>query len=159
MLIEKTVDIFEAQIDILVHQCNCFHTFGGGIARVIADKFPEAFDADLNTPKGDPKKMGTLSLARVNADRGSQIDVIVNLYGQFKTSSSERMTSYDALDTGLRALEQRLVSKGKQNMVVGVPYQLGSGLGGGNWNVVKTILSEVFDKSPVHCMICRREED
>ena len=42
------IDLAEAgEFNIIVHGCNCFETMGSGIAREIHDRYPAAFDADV----------------------------------------------------------------------------------------------------------------
>lgn len=38
-----------SQFDGVAHGCNCFHSFGAGVARLIRDKFIDAWKADLET--------------------------------------------------------------------------------------------------------------
>ena len=155
MINQIAKDIFEADIDILVHSANCMCIMGGGIARQIAQKFPEAQDVDNKTVKGDKRKLGTYSSAKVNHAR---IKYIVNLYGQYDISSSKRMTSYDALVSGMEELKAKLIEKKVDNLTIGFPYKLGSGLGGGNWRVVKTIIEEVWADYPGQIFICKHPD-
>ena len=147
-------DIFSAPIDILCHGCNCQNVFGGGLALEVKKRFPEAYEADLKTLKGDKNKLGTYSKASVK-DGSSRAKYIVNIYSQFKMSSGERETSYDALTTAFEYLERMLTSKGNSDLIVGVPYLLGCGLGRGNWKIVESILFSVFESSPVKLLICK----
>ncbi|MGJ4995019.1 hypothetical protein ACQR0Z_11425 [Bradyrhizobium sp. HKCCYLS3077] len=41
----------DGHIDVIVHGCNCQCTMGAGIAKSIKDIFPEAYAADLSTPR------------------------------------------------------------------------------------------------------------
>jgi len=144
----------DPQVNVIAHQCNCFHTMGGGIARIIAQMYPEAVRADNETPHGDESKMGTFSVATVQ--RGDKKIRIVNMYGQYKTSNTERMTRYDALHDALFELEATIrASVNVDQYIVGVPYGLGSALGGGSWTIVRAILERIFGKSPVQLHIIR----
>jgi|SRR6478736_1567031 len=139
------------KVNVIVHQCNCHHIMGGGIARIISQLYPEAKDADLKTPYGDPEKMGSYSHARTKDGK-----VIVNVYSQFRTSSGERETSYDALTIALTKLEASLRnSSNGTKYVLGVPYGLGSDLARGSWTVVRAIIESVFAKSPIEMHIVR----
>ena len=33
-------DLLKSDVPAIIHQCNCFHTMGGGIAVQIASKYP-----------------------------------------------------------------------------------------------------------------------
>ena len=46
----------EGVFDVIIHGCNCFCTMGAGIAKAIKARFPEAYQADCQTPKGDRAK-------------------------------------------------------------------------------------------------------
>jgi len=47
------------RFDVIIHGCNCFCTMGAGIAKLIRDNFPEAYQADLETVVGNKEKLGT----------------------------------------------------------------------------------------------------
>ncbi len=128
------IDQFEqGQYDIIIHQCNCFNNMGSGIARVIAEKYPEVDQADKNTPLGDINKLGTY--IAVETRHG----IIVNAYSQYSYGSSYGTpTSYLAQRQILKDLAK--VYKGKR---IGT-YQLGCNRGGADWDVVRPILSQTI---------------
>ena len=66
------------QFDVIVHGCNCYHAMGGGIAREVKDRLPEAYQADKATGKGDLTKIGAYSSA--NVTRNGHDFVVVNAY-------------------------------------------------------------------------------
>ena len=43
----------QGQFDVIVHGCNCFCAMGAGIAKSIRRAFPQAYEADLKTRKGE----------------------------------------------------------------------------------------------------------
>jgi len=93
----KTIDcnLLDAPADIIGHCCNCFCTMGSGVAAAIKAKYPEAYDADCKTKKGDRTKLGTLSLAvviktdptqtvaSINTPVPAGIKAVANLYAQY----------------------------------------------------------------------------
>lgn len=146
------MDIFEAPIDILLHACNCFHTFGG-LAGAVGKRFPEAYQADENTNYGDKKKLGTYSTALVVTEG----IYVVNLYSQFEFGRNTRHTNYEAVARGLEALRDELIGENRQDYVLGIPYKMGCSLGGGDWRVVEAIIRSVFEDSSIKVLICRYE--
>lgn len=124
-------------IDGLIHQANCMCQMGGGIALQIKNKFPEAYEADLKTIKGDPKKLGTFSFAVLPSNFH-----IYNLYSQFNIGYS-RMTDYTAMVNGLELIRQHAIDSGLKSL--GLPKYMGCKLGGGYYPVVRAIIDEVFD--------------
>ena len=69
------------RFDVIVHGCNCQCAMGKGIALSIKQQFPEAYAADLATPRGDRAKLGTFSAAEIH--RPPARFTVVNAYTQF----------------------------------------------------------------------------
>jgi O-acetyl-ADP-ribose deacetylase (regulator of RNase III) len=158
MITQKAGDLLKAKdVNIIVHQANLYHTFGAGIAAAIRVAFPEAYEADRATVKGDESRLGTYSFAKIKSPIGKQ-QYVVNLYSQTGIGSKDRQTSYDALVTALEALRDKLVSSGHP-VTIGVPWRLGSGLANGSWPIVETIIKDVFKGSIVDVIIYQRPED
>lgn len=159
ILTEKDGDLLvEAElgnVDVIVHQANLKHTFGAGIARAIRLKFPYAYDADLSTPYNDPSKLGTFSIGRFPVNP-ALYPTVVNMYSQ--TSLYPSHTSYDAMVEALTELRNRLDPM-PQFTRIGFPYQLGSGLADGDWDVVKAIILSVFKGSRFEIVIVKLPED
>lgn len=150
MIIELNTNLLEYPLDGIIHQANCFHTMGGGIALRIKNKWKEAYDADvLYAPRGDRDKLGKFSLAILPSNFH-----IYNLYGQYSTGYG-RNTSYDALADGLALIEKHAVENGLKKL--GLPCKMGCVLGGGTWAIVKTIIIDVFEHSSIELNICNYE--
>ena len=122
----------DGNFDVIIHQCNCFNTFGSGIARQIKINFPSAYIADLQTLQGDIDKLGTFTSANINDL------VICNAYGQYRYGRNKQYTDYDALKKALTAIYSTY-----GNVRYGMP-KIGCGLAGGDWNIVEKIINEVF---------------
>lgn len=69
------------EFDIIVHGCNCLNTMGAGIARQIAQEFPDAQLADNETVRADKTKLGTYTTGFHNGL------IIVNAYTQYGVNS------------------------------------------------------------------------
>jgi O-acetyl-ADP-ribose deacetylase (regulator of RNase III) len=160
MIKEIDQDIFLAPIDILCHQANCFHTMGSGIARHIRERFPEAYDADVcKTKKGDLTKMGTYSFAKViSPNPNKRLKTIVNMYSQGDFGRKSRFTDYEAVAECFEKLREQLISYNHADLVVGVPWKYGCNIAGGDWNVVKAILTSIFENSPLTLLICKHPD-
>jgi len=123
------------QFEVIAHCANCFCTMGSGIAPQIKNKFPEAYAVDCATGNGDMNKLGTISYTQ------NTTPIVVNLYGQYDYTGrrSGRMDlEYDALKSALIQMKEKF--SGKR---FGMP-KIGSGLAGGDWEVIERIISEVF---------------
>lgn len=116
------------EFDVIVHGCNCFCAMGGGIALQIKQEFPKAFEVDRRTVKGDPKKMGTYSLAMVDNL------TIVNAYTQFDCRGPGVLANYSSIDKVFKSLA--IVFEGKR---IGFP-KIGAGLARGDWAIIEEII-------------------
>ena len=86
----------KGDFDVIIHGCNCFGQMGTGIAASIKAVFPEAYNADVYTKKGDKEKLGEYPTATVE-NNGHQI-TIVNAYTQFHYRGQyDNKVNYDAL--------------------------------------------------------------
>src|SRR5262245_44456905 len=83
------------EFDVIVHGCNCQCTMGAGIAHSIKVAFPEVYEADQATAKGDRAKLGTIQAVPVTRD-GVSFDV-VNAYTQFNYRGDGVLADYDAI--------------------------------------------------------------
>ncbi len=81
--------------DVIIHGCNCFCAMGAGIAKSIKTEFPEAYEADLNTAKGDRNKLGSFSSATVI--RGQHQITIINAYSQYHWQGKGNKADYQSI--------------------------------------------------------------
>ena len=141
------------EFDVIVHGCNCFNTMGGGIARTIRDTFPEAYEVDLKTRKGDYHKLGTFTTATVDNEVGGDL-TIVNAYTQFKywrdkdDTSTDPLVDYDALRKAFKAIKAKFSKAGDTPLRFGIP-KIGAGLALGDWAVIAQIIDEEMDGEDV----------
>ncbi len=130
-LIEEALN---GTFNLIIHGCNCHCTMGAGIARGIKTIFPEAYQVDCTTRKGDMTKLGTISCATVERD-GREL-VIVNAYTQFDYSGADFLVDYDAVRECMKAVKKQF--SGKR---IAYP-KIGAGLAGGQWSVISLIIKE-----------------
>lgn len=123
--------------DVIIHGCNCFCTMGAGIARLIRDNFPAAYQADLKTGMGDPTKLGSYSSARIENDDISFI--IVNGYTQFDFTGSGVLADYEAITKLFESVKTDF-----NGLKVGYP-RIGAGLAGGDWQVISAIINNALN--------------
>tara|TARA_R110000824_G_scaffold280251_1_gene468382 strand:+ start:15081 stop:15560 length:480 start_codon:yes stop_codon:yes gene_type:complete len=122
--------------DVIVHGCNCYHTMGAGIAWQIAKQFPEALEADLVTEYGNSEKLGAISCAEIETDKG-YVFHIVNGYTQMGCGHG-LYTNYTAI-----AMVMETVAEFWPEARIGYP-KIGAGLGGGDWNVIHPIIDKAL---------------
>lgn len=147
----KTGDIFEEFHDksrvILCHGCNCCNTMGAGIAKYIADNYPEAKEADeqkhsfvdSNLHEYNEKLPGKLS--HTNPYLAQDFRAIVNLYTQrFPGQNFE----YELLHKALDELSKVIIQYEFDNVLFPA---IGCGIGGGNFYLVIGIISKWYKEN------------
>lgn len=156
MLNYKVGDLIEAaksgEVNVIAHCCNCQVNMGNGIAPQIRLAFPWAWEADQETIKGDPKKLGSFSVGDPYATGYNDGPLVYNLYGQFgydKRRYGGRDLNYDALYDALRRMSIDLNPSDYELLPVGLP-KIGAGLANGDWDIIemmikKTLCSAGFD--------------
>ena len=127
----------DGEFDVIIHGCNCQCTMGAGIARSIKNTFPEAFQADMETTKGDRDKLGTISTATM--ERNGNTITIVNGYTQFHWRGSGVFVDYDAIRDVFAAVKSRFPGQR-----IGYP-RIGAGLAGGDWEKIEKIIVRELD--------------
>lgn len=121
------LDLAEAgDFDVIVQGCNCFNTMGGGIAREIAERYPEVAYVDSKTEKGDYMKLGNWTSEVVVRKNGSVEFDIINAYTQYNMSQGTDVFEYSAFQLILEKLVHAYGDK-----KIGLPY-IGMGLAGGD---------------------------
>jgi O-acetyl-ADP-ribose deacetylase (regulator of RNase III) len=134
-------DILQAKEDVICHQVNCMGVMGSGLAKQIRDKYPEVYPSYIRYCKGckdgNPKNL----LGDIQTILCSDGKVIVNLFGQFDYGRDKQYTDYKALKESLEGI--LCVAKYNSDSIA-LPYNLGCGLAGGDWEVVYKIIEEVF---------------
>jgi O-acetyl-ADP-ribose deacetylase (regulator of RNase III) len=122
------LDLAEAgEFDIVVQGCNCFNTMGGGIAREIRERYPVAASVDMETVKGDYRKLGNWT----ECDAGEKNRfTVINAYTQYNMSQGTDVFEYTAFQLILEKLT--FAYPGKR---IGLPY-IGMGLAGGDKDTI-----------------------
>ncbi len=139
---------------VLVHQCNAQGKFGAGLARQIRDEYPAAYDAYMHEQAAGRLKLGSLSVAEVPGGKR-----IINLVAQEEAGTDRRRTDYEVLYCGLEEIRRRLEeahTKGRP-WSLGIPQWIGCGLAGGSPRIVEAMVRDLFEDSPVRCVVVERK--
>ena len=122
--------------DIILQQVNCQGVMGSGIAKQIISRYPDVFTSYKKMC--DEHKDNTSELLGSVAYFITPNYLIANCFAQDTYGRGERHTSYAAL----RKCFCEIASNKGCN--IGIPYRIGCGLGGGNWDVVIDMIHDVF---------------
>ena len=125
----------EDEFDVIVHGCNCFHTFGAGIAKQIKQTWPEVYEEDKKTEYGAVYKMGSISYAEVSPSL-----IVVNAYTQFGYGGDGPLVSHISIGVAFQNIKREF---GNLGFRFGIP-KIGAGLAGGDWKEIAPFIEEAM---------------
>lgn len=140
-------NILDASETIIVHQVNARGVMGAGLAKQIKEQYPVMFEKYKyvchNTSPS--KLLGKVQIIDVSEDK-SKNKFIANVFGQNDYGTSKIQTDYNALFSGLEKISQ-FAKEG--NYSVAIPYGIGCGLAGGDWDYVYRNIQNIFKENRV----------
>jgi O-acetyl-ADP-ribose deacetylase (regulator of RNase III) len=145
---EITGDLVEnaSDYDVIVHGVNCHCTMRSGVAKAIRERFPEAYEVDLKTVKGDKSKLGTISHT-INT-----VPIVVNAYTQYNYLPRNVVNAdYNAIRSCMKEIRKKFHGK-----KIGLP-KIGAGLAGGDWNIIRQIIEEELSDENVTIVIWKEQ--
>ena len=127
-------DLMECPAELIVHQVNMQGVMGAGLARTIRKRYPEVYAGYKENYRDF--RLGQNLYCTTKDGR-----VVVNMFGQNNYGKNGLYTDYDALEQCLSSVAE--ICK-KHEVTVGIPYGIGCGLGGGNWEEVYFRINRAF---------------
>ena len=114
---------------VIIHQVNCQHVMGAGIALAIRQQYPQHYQdymkADL--------KLGKLVCSRISNTFG-----IIGICAQDRYGRDKRYTDYDAF---VKCLKEIAALKTKNPTVnYYMPMGIGCGNAGGDWKIISELI-------------------
>lgn len=142
-------DLLNVRDGCIVHQTNCRGVIGSGIAKQIRDRWPQVYHAykemcDTTNPYdlfGDCQFVFVDNLC------------IVNLFGQLNYSMEKMIyTNYEAFRSCCKIMEHHIPYTDR----ISIPYGIGCGLGGGDWDIILSIITEELKTMRFICTVNKR---
>ena len=145
MVRETLGDVLNAEAEIIAHQTNCMGVMGAGVALQIKNKLLSADEfkkyETLCKMKDADELLGTVQY--LNAENGK---LIANVFGENIPTGTGLDTDYRALQEGLQSVHDYASDIGAS---VAIPGLMGCGLAGGDWNIVRKMIEDIFGDSEV----------
>ena len=152
----KTGNLLEAPVDYICHQVNCQGRMGSGIAKQIRERWPvvyQEYQAKFDVIEEEIIKLCGSWESQMDVSEALLGDVqfvavgenktVVNMFAQqYYGYDGLRYTSYDAFWSCLGKIKE-YIPKGS---TIGFPLKIGCGLGGANWDVIRTMVEQVLAK-------------
>lgn len=128
-------DILSVNHGVIVHQVNCKKVMGAGLALAIRRKYPKHF-ADYI---GNEPELGDIVTTSIY--NGLHI---IGVYGQYSYGRGGRYTNYSSLYAGLAKANSFAAQK---KLPLYIPFGIGCGLAGGDWEMVQKIINRAAPNS------------
>lgn len=135
-------NLFETDIEHIVHGCNAQGVMGSGVAKIVRDDYFDAYKFYVDKYNETGLELGDVQFVPAN---GKIIvnAITQNLYGK----DGRRFVNYEAVANCMYTINRELRAEGATH--VAMP-QIGAGLGGGNWEIIFRIIEdEMTDVQPV----------
>lgn len=136
-------DLLAVKTGLIAHQVNCQGVMGAGVALAIAKAFPEVEGKYVEACRRlhPSQLLGNAQVCPV----GDLI--VVNVFGQLSPGRGVQ-TDYPAVAHAIDQLAFHPIYPGLGARVLHVPYLMGCGLAGGDWDTYSLILETAWP-SPV----------
>ena len=159
-------NIFDTHCNIICHQENCQGVMGHGIAKQVKEKYKGVFNEYKRycDAHADNREAMLGEALIVDVDYGAAVldwlvnkerKYIANIFGQLTYGTGLR-TDYKALVLGLEVVAN--FAK-EHNLSVAIPYKIGCGLAGGDWNKVNILIEGVFAGTGIEVLMYRYEQN
>jgi O-acetyl-ADP-ribose deacetylase (regulator of RNase III) len=136
-------DLFQTDIHHIVHGCNAQGVMGKGVAKLVRDLYPQAYeDYRAKWVRNNALIVGSVHF--VNCGTKTIINAITQRHFAKAYNDPTRYVSYDAVAECMAAINKTI--PGQQ---LAMP-KIGAQLGGGKWEIIESIIeAELTDVVPV----------
>ena len=141
-------DLLDASDSYIAHQCNCISTNAKTLAELIFNKYPysNSYSKRINGLKSTYGNPGTIEIF------GNTEPYIINMYAQYYPTKSKYPN--DSVNKRIEWFKECLTYISKieniQTKTIAMPYNIGCGAAGGDWNVYYKILTDFANKEKIH---------
>ena len=156
MITFRKGNLLDADVEYICHQVNCQGRMASGIAKSIKTKWHRVYEdyiAKCDSVRNKIIEMcgsweshidasevllGDIQLVPVEVDK-----TVINMFAQQHFGyDGKRYTSYDGFWSCLGKIREQVPYGSK----IGFPDHIGCGLGGANWEVIKTMIWEALSE-------------
>lgn len=143
-IIYKTGDLLEAEESHIMHGCNAQGVMGSGVAKLIREKYPQAFEFYAKTHREGGLKLGQTIWVKCDPH------TVINAITQERYGTDRRHADYPAIRKAMKQVNahakmtQEIESARKVLGIVDTVAMplIGAGLAGGSWAVISSIIED-----------------
>lgn len=138
-------NILECDELYLIHQCNCISISAKGLAKTIFELYPEA-NTYINPQF--KREVGTISCHKISTTDKTIINIYAQRYpgiSKYNDTTNQRIIWFKSC--------LNLISEIPNIQSIAVPYKIGCGLAGGNWEKYLDILNNFVKDNKIDIII------
>lgn len=128
----ETGDMFDGPQRILVHGCNAKGVMGSGVAKIIRERYPLAYEGYRNKFLTSGLKLGDV----ISVNCGDRTIINAVTQDEYGRDKDRVYVDYDAI-----RLCMNKINNIAKNADVGMPL-IGAGLANGNWGIISDIIQQ-----------------
>lgn len=143
-------DLLTTPVKYIAHQVNCQGVMGAGVALQLKQKYPELMERYvefINDFKGCNYDIPPLGKSLCYDTKDIEGHIIVNIFGQNQYGCSKCYTNYDAVYQAFENFHDYLIADHEAcwdaQLPIAIPYKMGCGLAGGDWEVMYKLLLKI----------------
>ncbi len=137
MITYRKGDLMQVKSGILAHGCNMHGVMGSGVAKLVKEMYPKAFERYRKDLTGG-FPLGSVSVWSPQETGTVEFLVASCLTQEDMGYDGKRYVSYDAIDSCFNILN---IISIKAGLPIHIP-RIGAGLGGGSWDVIAEIIRD-----------------
>ena len=149
-------DLLDATENYIVHQCNCVTNQSKFVAKQIFDKYPYSNTYKMRTTSKETHSIpGTIDIM----GNGTNNRYVINMYSQLyptyaKYGNDSIKLRQEWFKKCLECIGNELNREtGEHTETIAMPYKIGCGSAGGNWEVYFDMIKEFSDKYDIEVML------
>lgn len=132
-------NLLDTPFKLMAHQVNCKGVMGAGVAKQLRAKYPSLY-AEYTQFVNQYKKLGLLGRYQsVHVDN----HIIFNIFAQEDYGRNGVYTDYDAMEKALKMAILEYEEDIDKQLTIAIPYGMGAGLAGGDWDIIASILEGI----------------
>lgn len=132
-------NLLDTPFKLMAHQVNCKGVMGAGVAKQLRTKYPSLY-TEYTQFVNLYKKYGLLGRCQ-SVNVGEHI--IFNIFAQDNYGRDGVYTDYDAMERALKMAILEYEEDIDKQLTIAIPYGMGAGLAGGDWNTITSILENI----------------
>ena len=141
MITIKEGNLFDVKHGIIAHQVNCWGVMGSGVAEQFKACFPTSYKwyrKECNSVKTRADLLGK----NINCYEDDEAIITVCMFAQENYGYNDCFTDYSAFRSCCKQLAYDINALGREDETINMPYLIGCGRAGGDWNIVFNIIYE-----------------